>query len=65
MTSDIYKPSGCPMEAPASFYEANDYIVIKGGSYDSAKEECRVTSRQGMAIYQTDPEVGFRLAFTA
>lgn len=65
MTSDIYKPSGCPMEAPASFYEANDYIVIKGGSYDSAKEECRVTSRQSMAIYQKDPEVGFRLAFTA
>lgn len=65
MTSDIYKPSGCPMEAPASIYEANDYIVIKGGSYDSEKEECRVTSRQSMAIYQKDPEVGFRLAFTA
>lgn len=65
MTSDLYKPSGCPMEEPASFYGTNDYIVIKGGSYDSAKAECRVTSRESWGFYQKDPDVGFRLAFTA
>ncbi len=60
--ADLFGPYGADPVVDPTGPTAGKYRLVRGGSWQSAAESCRTTTRRGTAPRAIDPTVGFRVA---